>query len=251
MVDRELYDSYSSALAANANLVQAAVLDIKKRIGDLKRKEISEVIKLGYTAIVDMYGSFAAAAAVEFYQTQRSMHADLPAYEAQMITPQYGGLLRYDVNQAIKGADIEKAMESLSQTSIQRVMEYADETLLGNARADPAHPRWAIVPHAGACGWCRMLGSNGFMYSRKETADRSRHPSCRCTPVVDFDTAHPSLNGYEPDALYGRYKRARKQVEEGARRDWASMPQAERDRYKRKGRSAYDVFLRNRIASAM
>ena len=83
-------------------------------------------------------------------------------------------------------------------------MGYADATIQGNAMADPAHPRWALVPHAGACDWCRMIGSRGFVFKSSATAGAERHPSCRCIPVADFSDS-PALDGYDPAALYDEY----------------------------------------------
>ena len=130
-------------------------------------------------------------------------------------------------------------------------MEQADATIIGNASRDPAHPLFALVPHAGACGFCIMLGSNGFVYHSRAKANASRHPNCRCRPVVDFDTENPALAGYDPDAMHGAYSDARAAVEDDARAEWDAMSEEERAKWKVDGKGAYDHYLRNRIAAEM
>ena len=68
--------------------------------------------------------------------------------------------------------------------------------------------------------------------------------------MVDFDP-DPALEGYDADALYDEFSAARKTVLGSVRSEWDAMGQQERDSYKRPGRSAYDVYLRNRIVAEM
>ena len=114
----------------------------------------------------------------------------------------HGGLLASDVDEALRNSAVAAA---LAARAVQRAMGYADATIQGNAMADPAHPRWALVPHAGACDWCRMIGSRGFVFKSSATAGAERHPSCRCIPVADFSDS-PALDGYDPAALYDEYR---------------------------------------------
>lgn len=249
MVNRELFESFEKALGGNVELMRASFEALPKDIEGLPPSKAKAYLSEAYRSLVREHGGYAAVAAMEFYELARSM-SDLPtAYVTSAFVPDDEGLLVYDAREASK-AGFEKASQNLFQTGTQRVMEYADETLLQNSEADPAHPRWALVPRAGACGWCQMIASNGFMYSGKGKTENARHPSCRCTPVVDFDAKNPSLEGYDPGELYGRYKAARAKAEEGAWEEWESLPPEKRASYGGKGRGAYDHFLRNRIAAS-
>ena len=96
-----------------------------------------------------------------------------------------------------------------------------------------------------------MLGSNGFVYHSRAKANASRHPNCRCRPVVDFDTENPALAGYDHDAMHGAYSDARAAVEDDAHAKWNAMSEEEREKWKVDGRGAYDHYLRNRIAAEM
>lgn len=233
MIPRDEFDRYDVALTTAARLARAAVEAL------LAGSPSPEELAAAYAELVRAYGSAAAAAAVELYRSLRASQAPPASYEAVIFEPDDAGLLAWDVANS----------PSLPDSSMQRVMGYADETLLRNADADPAHPRWALVPHAGACAWCRLMASQGFVYSSE--ASVARHPNCTCTPVVDFDARGPGLEGYDPGELYDEYRLARAEVEDAAREEWASMSPERRDAYKAKGRGAYDHFLRNRIVAAM
>lgn len=206
MIDRDAFDAYDRALTTNAALVERAVDELVRRCAELSGSAFETALAEGYRSLVVAYGSFAAQAAVEFYRSQRSASGVLDGYEAAPYSPDDEGLCRYDVRSALDSNKARGAIiDHLGGTSRQRVMERADETLMRNAQADPAHPRWALVPHIGACDWCKMLGSRGFAYRARATVMASRHSNCVCTPVVDFDVGNPSLDGYDPDALFDYY----------------------------------------------
>ena len=206
MIDKELFDDYERALSANASLVRAAVALLIAGCEGMPGAELRRALARDYPDTVAAYGAFAAAAAVEFYALQRACADAKGRFEPRQYEPDDRALCQYDVAAALEASrDLEALARSLGATSVQRVMERADETLVRNAQADPAHPKWALVPHVGACDWCKMLGSRGFVYRSQATAAASRHSSCRCTPVVDFDKANPSLEGYDPEALFEHY----------------------------------------------
>lgn len=248
MVPRDLFDAYDSALGASARLLQEAVRAAVPMMDAAGADGWREV----YPALVRRYGAFAAAAAVEFYDRLRASADPGGEYGAAAFDPDDGDDLAGDLARALgAGGGPEALAERLAASGKRRVMERADAVLLANAQRDPAHPKWALVPHPGACAWCRFLGSQDFRYSSEATALASRHDNCLCTPVVDFDVDNPSLDGYDPAAYLDEYQGARAEVEPDARAEWAAMPPGERASYAAKGRGAYDRFLRNRIVSAM
>lgn len=253
MVDREVFDEYERGLTGNAEFAADAVRTLVEMLSGASFESLADRLMEGYIALVRTYGSVAATIAVEFYRELRAASGVSVPYEPTIFPADDSNLLPRDVRQAIKesGGDLGKLASKLADVSQQRVMEHADQALVSNAKRDPAHPKWALVPHAGACAWCRFLGSQDFRYSSEAKALASRHPNCLCTPVVDFDTRNPSLDGYDPDSLFGEYADARSRIEAEARGQWDSMTAAERERYRRKGRSAFDVFLRNKIVGAM
>lgn len=85
----------------------------------------------------------------------------------------------------------------------------ANQAMIANAGRD--HVRFARVPSGGrTCAFCAMLASRGFVYHTAETAGSMNryHNDCRCEIVPGFDD-DTSIDGYDPDALYEDYARAR------------------------------------------
>ena len=212
MIPRGDFDRYARALGINADLLQAAIAQAIDECSGLYGEELYRALSRTYAALVAKFGSFAAAAAVEFYAAMRSGAGPAQGYEPRQFDPGHGGLLASDVDEALRAS---APAAALAARAVQRAMGYADATIQGNAMADPAHPRWALVPHAGACDWCRMIGSRGFVFKSSATAGAERHPSCRCIPVADF-SGSPALDGYDPAALYDEYRA--KHPEWGSRR---------------------------------
>ena len=203
MIPRDEFDRYARALGACSDLAAAAAAQACDMLGDLSGAELYRELAKVYAALVAKYGAFAAAAAVEFYASTRGEASPAGGYEPGQFEPATaGGVLASDVDRALMSA---AAAEALARSAVQRAMEYADATVAGNAAADPARPRWALVPHAGACDWCRMLGSRGFDYASARSVQSQRHPGCRCIPAPDF-SASPGLDGYDPAALYDEYR---------------------------------------------
>lgn len=246
MVDDVLFNRYRTALGASADMARDAVEQLVAQYsGDLTRAELAEA----YAALVRKLGQYAAQVALEFYEQLREQADPEDSYTPKVFEPDNAALLTWDARNM--------SHAQLPGIASQRVMQYADETITQNAWADPAHPRYALVTHPGACGWCMLIGSNGWMYSTKKTAAATRHANCRCAVVADFDTKNPSLKGYDPDALVDVYAQARRNVKSDAERQWWQMDKAEQAKYTRKYRSSvvntgvYDAYLRNRIVAEM
>lgn len=238
LVSVELYERYGAALGAASDIAEAAI----RKCAGMSAAEL----ETAYVAIVTRLAGVTAEVAREFYEAQRQLEQDLEGYEPQAYAKADEPLLLYDVRN--------NAAAALAGMAQQRIMESADYTIMQNLARDPASPRWALVPHAGACSWCQLIGSNGFRYRSEAAADASRHPHCRCSLVVDFDTDSPHLAGYDDSELFKRYANARSKAKSQAEADWAAMPEADKAAFKgatHKGRGAYDRFLRNRIVAQM
>ena len=215
MVDTELFERYETALGTNAELFSRAVRDLSDEVDGMSQDTMREYLGGRYYDLVRAYGTVAAEAAREFYEKQRELSgvaSTLGDYEAEVSYP---GWLEAEsakqvnaVSSGVGQAVGDAVYGFLEGRGMRSVMACADSTLDYNASRDPAHPKWALVPHAGACAWCNMLGSRGFAYQSELTVGAARHNRCKCTPVVDFDTANPKLKGYDPDELLDRYKKA-------------------------------------------
>ena len=248
MVDETLFKRYRDALGTVADLTKQMVETLTERYsGDLTSSELGQV----YAAILARMEPAAAQVAMEFYKAQRAFNQVESAYEPTIPenVATDSALLAWDTKNNTK--------QQLSGAAMQRVMEAADRTIQYNLGQDEAGGigRWALIPNARACAWCRLLGSQGFVYKQAYAQGQgARHPNCTCTMVVDFDADNPSLEGYDETALKDEYKAARKEIEDKAKVEWALMNSDERSAYTKatpKRRGAYDRYLRNRIVSQM
>lgn len=205
MVDSGLYDAYKAALSGCSDSSARAVMALVEKCQGAA--DFEKALEEGYAAVVKTFGSAAAQVALEFYVSLREASGVFTPYEPKAYPADVGNLLPYEVAQAVASTlgDPAKLAGLLATKSTQHVLEHADQTVYSNALRDPARPKWAIVPNPSACDWCLMLGSRGFEYARESTAKSARHANCRCTPVVDFDTRNPALDGYDPESLYDYY----------------------------------------------
>lgn len=86
------------------------------------------------------------------------------------------------------------------------VKRSAYENMVRNCDANKV--RYARVPSGReTCGFCFMLSSRGFVYHSEATAKGTHgmHPHCDCV-VVPGVQGKTSIEGYEPDAMHGRWR---------------------------------------------
>ena len=99
--------------------------------------------------------------------------------------------------------------------SVQRyVADTSRGTIARNVSLDPRKPRFGRVPSgAKTCAWCSLLASRGFVYHSRETAGDFDHfhDKCDCQIVSQWDESE-SIDGYDPDELYGQYQAARQKI---------------------------------------
>lgn len=251
MIERTDYERYEGALRTNATLAQSAVMALATDdLLSLDAQAFRDFWVQSFPSVVEKYGQQAALTALDFYQAQREKHGVTSEY-----IPSLYASVDYEYTYGIVSRTQEKAasnvscVSALSNEAVRLVNAQADSTIIVNTQNDPAHPKWALVPHVGACGWCVMLGSQGFHYRAQERVPR--HASCKCAVAVDFDTSNPRLEGYDPDQLYKAYSDARKTIEDDAKRTWKAMSAEQKAKYTRNGKVSYDAYLRNRTAREM
>ena len=250
MVDKELFDAYSEAMRTIATLVQNETKSLVASIDPFDDPSANALKLLGrYRELVAEYGTVAVTAAREYYQSARDL-----AVEQGYADGAYEAVTAQTVRREWADEDVQKAVQrgedTLPGMAVRRIMQRGDHTIAVNMERDPSSPRWAIIPHPGACGWCVMVASNGWAYSSERSANAQRHDNCRCSVAVDWDTSNPYLAGYDPDALYRQYQQGIEDAGDVYAK-WNALTQDERDSYKRKGRSAFDVFKTKQIAAAM
>lgn len=164
--------------------------------------------------LVEKWGDVAAVAAAEWFEEFRVAEGVSGAFRAQLAGPvpvgQINGRLGYATREsghlfAGQDTDFEKFMSLIVN---EYTMKPGHETVMYNSIRDKA--AFARVPERGACKFCLMLASRGFVYSRS-TADQSKdgerfHGSCRCHAMPVYDETRARVEyGYDEKALYEQY----------------------------------------------
>lgn len=251
MIARETFEGYRRALDTNASMAETELSALwGDHLAGLGLSELRSALDELMPALAAKYGDRAAAVAAEFYMRVRAEQGVTRPYDAVPLTEVEAGHVVAASRSALSASTGRDALaSSLAGQLVRHVNQAADDTIVGNARRDPAHPRWALVPHAGACGFCLMIASRGFDYTSSGRV--ARHNRCRCATVADFDRSNPALEGYDADAAFDLYSRAAHEVERTAWAQWKALSDDARASHARRGRSDYDVFKRNRIAAVM
>ena len=267
MIPTALYDAYTTALTENDRQARAALAAIIAQLDPEDINGVRDTLLEAYPALVKLYGERAAQVALEFYAGVREaqkvpdlFYMSLPTDEFELVEQDAVADVRREVGGLYSGkSTMDSFTSNMQKLATKRTIGMADTTLNQLAMADPAHPKVALVPHAGACGWCVLIGSRGFTNAEK-AMDNMRHDGCKCTKVVDFDRKNPALQGYDPDELYGYYDDATRN--EKFYEEWNAMSDEERSKYVRRVRDPHtgvvkehpgdwSTYVRNRTVQEM
>ena len=102
------------------------------------------------------------------------------------------------------GGDWDGFVEAEARTVDNNVHRAAYDTMKKSCKDN--HVQWARVPSGReTCGYCFMLASRGFVYVSEDTAKAGSHVGCDCV-VVPGKHGSTEVEGYDPDALYERWK---------------------------------------------
>lgn len=201
----------------NDRLVAMALRDMRALLGqfDLSTPELVRDMLLELVPmLVREYGDVAATAAAEWYEEVCPMGG----YSAVAAAGAQREAVEGSVRALAGGLFTDGSVEAL-EGAIQRHIWYSSRaTIARNVELDPAKPRFARVPSGSeTCAWCDMLASRGWVYHSRETAGDPAfnrfHDNDNCSIVPQWDQDAAIIAGYDPDALYDRYKAARAEVE--------------------------------------
>ena len=266
MIPTALYDAYTTALTENDRQARAALAAIVAQLDPSDVDGIRDALLEAYPALVRLYGTRAAQVALEFYMGVRQAQEVSTPFSAYLPTEEFVEVDREavaDVRREVGGlysgkTSIDSFVSKMQGLATKRTMSMSDYTLHALANADPAHPKVALLPHPGACGWCVLLGARGFSNSEKAMVNM-RHDGCKCTTVVDFEIDNPALEGYDPHEYYEIYDESTRN--EKFRIEWESMSEEERAKYVRRTRDRtgavaehpgdWSTYVRNRTVQEM
>lgn len=166
-------------------------------------------------ALVTQYGDIAATMAAEWYDELRaaeSISGRFRAAPASLVSDDVvNGRLGYATRP--DGPLFAGAFDALVAFTSMIANEYAlqpgRDTVMQAAHKDKA--AYARIPEPGACKFCLMLASRGFVYSKDTAGDSKKfHGKCRCNAMPVWDETRARVEyGYDPDALYDQYRALR------------------------------------------
>lgn len=161
--------------------------------------------------LVQEYGDLAAVVAAEWYEEVRDAPGTFQARLGRSAAEEaVVGNVRYAARHLY--TDDPAATIDVLHGAMQRHIAYSGrDTIARSAGADPARPRYARVPAGGrTCAFCEMVASRGFVYASAKHAGEFEkyHDDCNCQIVPSWDAERAHIEGYDPDAMYARYKAA-------------------------------------------
>lgn len=209
-LSRAQLNAYNDAM----NAFQGGAESYFRRLMDAYREErpdagVAECREFCIVAMGEALGIYAPAAqelAAQMFDyiceaEAIDARAELPAelYDRDMLVE----AAHYNAGKLVDG-DWDGFVDSESRLANFYVRRSAYEAMRQSCK--DGHVRWARVPTGReSCGYCFMLSSRGFDYVSEDTAKAGSHVGCDCI-VVPGKQGRTEIEGYDPDALYERWK---------------------------------------------
>lgn len=199
-------------VSAQNRLVVQAIQDLRRvwrRIEGWDALRKRQELEGHWRVLTSIYGEAAAALAADRFE-------ELTGLPARMADPlpeeQVDARLRWAVTPLFGGAGDEAALANLASAAGDLIKRPGRRTMIESAARH--NLRYARVPVGDTCAFCLMLGSRGAIYHSDKSAGMMDdwHPKCNCQiePVAtdrDLDRLSKEY-GYDPEALYDRYRTA-------------------------------------------
>lgn len=181
---------------------------------DLEPDRVRDAAREFMPILANTYGEVSASAAADFYETARTASTARGAFEATMPDSDAALMAARSVRWAtdpLYTGDPDAALSRMGAAVDEAALQQGRNTIMLNAKRDRATPRFARVPVGKSCAWCYMLASRGPVYRSAETAGAARkyHAKCDCQPVPSWDQGKDLPEGYDFEAMYETYLRAR------------------------------------------
>lgn len=204
MISAAQYAAYDEYLGAVSDDLRRGLEEIINRL-----TEQGAPLNVVRNSVVDYLETYAPA----YIEAAQALGAE--AYEIMTgYKPVPGKPVDPDMFKSIVHAVAGNYMDGGTADMFARVVGDAADRVITRAAngviSDSAvhdHASFARVPSPGACQFCLMLSSRGFVYATRQSAgefDRY-HDGCRCR-VVASNEKSPHLEGYDPGELYDRWK---------------------------------------------
>jgi len=211
----QLLTQFEQANNGIADLVEQDLLDFLGALNFERPDAVQTALFEFVPALVSEYGDVAASVAADWYDELRasegvpgSFRAPLaPSVSAAQVSDRLGYATR--ASGPLWLGDSATLTGFLSMMTNEYALQPGRDTVMQAAHSEKA--AYARIPEPGACKFCLMLASRGFVYS-KSTAGGSKkfHGKCRCNAMPVWDETRARVEfGYDPDALYDLYAKVR------------------------------------------
>lgn len=208
----QLLTQFERANNGIADLVERDLLEFLGKM-NFGRPDLVQAALFEYVpALCSEYGDMAATVAADWFEELRaaegvpgSFRAPLaPSVPLDQVNARLGFATR--PSGPLWLGDSATLSTFLTMMTNEYALQPGRDTVMQSAHKDNA--AYARVPEPGACKFCLMLASRGFVYS-KSTAGQTKkfHGKCRCNAVPVWDETRARVQyGYDPVALYDQYR---------------------------------------------
>lgn len=187
-----------------AKLTRAAGGVIKRAVDTMEGDDLAMTV----TDASRAYSTLSAAMTAEYYNGIRRASNVRSRFTASAISgfvDAAATAAAYAIIGEVADGRATVPLSSLLTDLVSRYIRDASETCVReNARLDPSHPRYVIVPNGDACAFCQMRASLEYSYKDADAAQSHDHCSCQPTPVFGNST----VQGYNASAYRDKYDKA-------------------------------------------
>lgn len=210
-MSKQLLTQFERANDGIASLVERDLAAFLASL-NLDRPELARLDLFDYVPVlVSQYGDMAASVAADWYDELRAaegvpgrFRAPLaPVVADEVVKGRLGFATR--IEGPLFAGQVDAFTGFVAMMSNEYALQPGRDTIIQAAHEDGA--AYARVPEPGACKFCLMLASRGFVYS-KDSVGQSRkfHGKCRCNTMPAWDETRARVEyGYDPDRLYEQY----------------------------------------------
>lgn len=197
--------AYVKRQSDNLSKLTRAAGDTVKRAVDTME---GDALAMAVTDVSRAYSTLSAALTAEYYNGIRAASKVRSKFTASAISgfvEDAAASAAYAIIGEVADGKATVPLASLMTDLVSRYIRDASETCVReNARLDPAHPRYVIVPQGDACAFCQMRASLEYEYKDMDAAQSHDHCSCQPTPVFGNST----VQGYNASTYRARYDKA-------------------------------------------
>lgn len=214
MVDRADVTRYTDAARAAVDAAERQLAGFLAGL-DLSQPGAAEALAAYMEALAQQYGTVAASAAADWYEELRAADGLADGFAALVDDTLSVDALRASTGYQLRNGDPDALASRLGGVLQRHILGAGRQTIDRNMDADPADVRYARIPRGPkTCAFCSMLASRGWVYRSKETASQRKrggryHDRCDCAIVPSWSRRTPTIDGYDPGALYKQYEQAR------------------------------------------